>query len=338
MPAVLFLTMSMATMCVAARPAPAHAATPGHDDRAGRAGGAYQICRSWEHHDKIAARMTRGIRAVLRRRDSIVAIRVQDPHLGIGCWYRESRHFDSASAVKATILAALLRKAQAEHRALTARERLLAWRMITESDNGAATALWDDVGRYRLDRFLRLAGMHETVLGPSGYWGLTRITAHDELILLRHLLRPNPVLAKAARRYELHLMARVTPAQRWGVPAGVPDDFTVHVKNGWAPLPPAVGWFVNSIGCFTRTNRDYSVVVLTQGNPTFGYGVATVEDVSEVINRGLNPRARHVVPRSRVFPSWGWPDEPFPSWAAGRTVPGLTARPSVGLGGGGGLP
>jgi hypothetical protein len=312
LPAVIFLTMSTATMCVAARPVHAAAAAFGHGARSGRPGAAYQICRSWENHDKIAARMSRGLRSVLHHRASIVAIRVQDSHLGIGCWYRESRHFDSASAVKATILGALLRKADAEHRALTARERRLAWRMITESDNGAATALWDDVGRHRLGRFLRLTGMHQTVLGPTGYWGLTRITAHDELILLRHLLQPNPVLTKAARRYELHLMARVTPAQRWGVPAGVPGDFTVHVKNGWAPLPPVPGWFVNSIGCFTHADQNYSVVVLTQGNPTLGYGVATVEDVAEVINRGLNPGARRVIPRSRPFPSWGGPDEPPP--------------------------
>ncbi len=311
--AVIFLTMATATMCVAARPGPAHAAVPGHGARAVRSGAAHGICRSWENHNKIAARMSRDIRAVLHRRDSIVAIRVQDSYLGIGCWYRAGRHFDSASAVKATILAALLRKAHAEHRALTARERRLAWRMITESDNAAATALWYDVGRYRLGRFLRLAGMRQTGLGPSGYWGLTQITARDELLLLRHLLQPNPVLTKAARRYELHLMARVVPAQRWGVPAGAPGDFTVHVKNGWAPLSPVPGWFVNSIGCFTHADRNYSMVVLTQGNPTMGYGVATVEDVAEVVNRGLNPGARHVIARSRPFPSWGRPDEPSPA-------------------------
>ena len=52
----------------------------------------------------------------------------------------------------------------------------------------------------------------------------------------------------------------------------------------WRRFP---GWFVNSIGCFTRADRNYSVVVLTQGNPTMGYGVATVEDVG----RGDQPRA-----------------------------------------------
>jgi hypothetical protein len=317
--AVIFLTMATATMCVAARPGPAHAAAAGpgtvaaHHAGTARSETAPEICRSWKNHNKIAARMSRGIDDVLRRRDSIVAIRVQDPHLGIGCWYREDRHFYSASAVKATILGALLRKAHTEHRHLTARERRLAWLMITESDNGAATALWYDVGRYRLERFLRLTGMRQTILGPTGYWGVTRITAHDELILLRHLLQPNPVLTRAARRYELHLMAHVIPAQRWGVAAGVPDSFTVHVKNGWAPLAPVPGWFVNSIGCFTRAHRDYSVVVLTQGNPTMGYGVATVQDVAEVINRGLNPHARHVIAPSRPFPSWGRPDEPSPA-------------------------
>jgi beta-lactamase family protein len=307
--AVIFLTLATATMCVAARPGPAHAAVAGH----GRPGAVPEICRSWQNHPKIAARLSRGIHDVLRHRDSIVAIRVQDPYLGIGCWYRENRHFYSASAVKATILGALLRKAHTEHRGLTGRERRLAWRMITESDNAAATALWYDVGRYRLSRFLRLTGMRHTILGPTGYWGVTRITAHDELLLLRHLLQPNPVLTKAARRYELHLMARVVPAQRWGVAAGVPDSFTVHVKNGWAPLAPVPGWFVNSIGCFTHANRNYSVVVLTQGNPSMGYGVATVQDVAEVINRGLNPGARHVIAPTAPFPSWGRPDEPSPA-------------------------
>src|SRR5580700_3046836 len=149
LPAVLFLTMSTATMCIAARPGPAAAAVPGHGARSGRPGAAYQICRSWENHDKIAARMSRGLREVLGRRASIVAIRVQDPYLGIGCWYRESRHFDSASAVRATIRGALLRKADNEHRPLAEREPLLAWRMINEWDNGAATSRWADVGRYR---------------------------------------------------------------------------------------------------------------------------------------------------------------------------------------------
>ena len=271
----------------------------------------YQICRSWKHHGAIAAKISAGIRDVVSQRESIVAVRVDDPFLGIGCWYRGHRHFFSASVVKATILAALLRKAHAQHRSLTQHEQDLAWLMITQSDNDAATALWNDVGMHALQRFLDLAGMKQTVLGQNGFWGLTKITAHDEMILLQHLLRPNTVLTKNARHYELYLMDHVIASQRWGVPAGAPSNFRVHVKNGWAPLPFTTSpWFINSIGCFTHLDQNYSIVVLTANNPDMQYGVTTVENVAEIINHDLHPGATSVIPRSRPFPTWGIPDEP----------------------------
>lgn len=286
-------------------------ARPGQPFRVVSAG-ARGICRSWKGNDQMAARISSGIRAVLSRRVSLVAIRVYDPHVGVGCWLRAGRHFDAASSVKVTILAALLRKAGAQHRALTTRERNLAWDMITKSDNDAATALWNDVGMQSLQRFLDLAGMKQTVLGQNGYWGLTRITAHDEMILLEHLLTPNSVLTKPDRRYELRLMSRVIASERWGVTAGAPSSFTAHVKNGWLPTPPSNRWWINSLGCFTHLDLNYGIVVLTWRNPDMTYGVDTVQDVAKVINRNLNPRAASVVAPSPPFPSWGIPDERIP--------------------------
>jgi hypothetical protein len=247
-----------------------------------------------------------------RSRTPVVAVRVDDPAEGIGCWLHARRHFDSASVVKTIILGALLRTVQAaDHRWLTRRERFLAWRMITESDNDAATALWNEVGQYRLRRFLHLADMSETELSPS--WGLTRITARDETKLLQHLTLPNKVLTTKARRYALYLMAHVIAAQRWGVPAGAPDTVTVHVKNGWAPLPFTYSpWWVNSIGCFTHADGAYTIVVLTEGNASAGTGIATIEDIAYRINRELNPGKSAVVPYSRPRPSWRLPDEPAP--------------------------
>lgn len=289
---------------------------------------AAQICRSWTQHQAMAARISRAIQDAVRDRRAetpVVAVRVDDPYLGIGCWVHTRRHFDSASVVKTIILGALLRKAHTEHRWLTRAERSLAWRMITESDNDAATALWHDVGMYRLHRFLHLAGMSETRLSLA--WGLTRITAHDETILLRHLLLPNPVLTTKARRYELWLMAHVIRAQRWGVPAGAPDDVTVHVKNGWAPLPFADSpWWVNSTGCFTHSGKDYTIVVLTQGNASAATGIRTIEHIAYPVNRDLNPRARSVLPYATPNPSWTRPDEPvpaaprLPAWAGGLVL------------------
>jgi hypothetical protein len=81
-------------------------------------------------------------------------IGVDDPGAGVVCRLDSGSHFDSASVVKVTILGTLLRDAQAAHRSLTRTERSLAWAMITRSDNGAASALWDEDGRSRLQRFL----------------------------------------------------------------------------------------------------------------------------------------------------------------------------------------
>lgn len=245
-----------------------------------------RLCTS-RTHPALAARLGRDIQAARRGRVSEVAVRVDDPGMKLGCWLHGARRFDSASVVKVTILGALLRKALDHHRYLTATEDAEASAMITRSDNDAASALWSELGPKYLRHFLALAGMKHTVLGAAGYWGLTKITAHDEVALLRLLLHNNPVLDLPSRRYALGLMAQVTASQRWGVPAGAPGRLTVHVKNGWMPLAPH-GWRINSIGCFTGHHGGYSIVVLTQNNPTLGYGIATIEAIARTIHHDLN--------------------------------------------------
>jgi len=247
-----------------------------------------RFCRS-SAHPALAARLTRDIQAAQHGRVSVVAVRVADPRKRLGCWLHGSWHFDSASVVKVTILGALLRKTLDHHRYLTGTEAALASAMITRSDNDAASALWAELGRGYIEHFLRLARMKQTVLGPGGYWGLTQITAHDEMRLLHLLLTKNAVLDRRSRAYALRLMAQVIPSQRWGVPAGAPPRLGVHLKNGWLPLP-AHGWRVHSIGCFTGRG-GYSIVVLTQDNPTMAYGIRTIEALAEAIHHDLNSRA-----------------------------------------------
>ena len=301
----------LAVLCATAAASPAMGRAADRQGAALRRAGT-SICQSWKGHDAMASRISRGIRAVLDDRGSLVAIRVYDQYLGIGCSFNVSRHFYAASTVKVTIIAALLRKAHVQGRSLTDREKSLAWRMITQSDNDAATALWNDVGRRSLQRFLQLAKMTHTYLGDDGYWGLTQITAHDEMLLLKLLLSKNTVLTKGARHYVLDLMAHVIRSQRWGVPAGAPTSFTVHVKNGWLPLATH-GWRIHSLGCFTHSDQNYSIVVLSENNPSMSYGVRTVENLARVINHGLNPTATSVIPPSQPFPSWGKPDEHIPA-------------------------
>jgi beta-lactamase class A len=243
------------------------------------------VCSS-SSHPALAAKIARDIQAARRGRVSTVAVAVDDPGLGLDCWLNRFSSFDAASVIKVTILAALLRKAEDQHRHLTATEAAQAKLMITESDDDAASDLWAELGRSYLQHFLDVAGMRHTWLGPGDDWGLTQITANDQVALLRLLLYGNTVLDPASRSYALKLMAEVIPAQRWGVPAGAPAGLTVHVKNGWLPLATH-GWRIHSIGCFTGHGNSYSIVVLTQDNPTMAYGVATIEAIARAVNRDL---------------------------------------------------
>lgn len=237
-------------------------------------------------HPALAAKLARDIQAARRGRVSTLAVAVDDPGLGLGCWLDRFSSFDSASVIKVTILAALLRKAEDQHRQLTATEAARAKLMITRSDNDAASDLWTELGRRYLDHFLDVAAMRHTSLGPGAAWGLTQITANDQVVLLRLLLDSNKVLTPASRSYALKLMADVIPAQRWGVPAGAPSGLTVHVKNGWLPLPTH-GWRIHSIGLFTGHDSTYSIVVLTQDNPTMTYGITTIQTIARAINHDL---------------------------------------------------
>ncbi len=268
------------------------------------------ICESYGSHASTAAAISRRIlRWVARRAPETpgVAVRMDDPHLGINCYLNSRQHYDSASVVKTIILATLLNKRQREHLSLLSpRERQLAREMITESDNDAATALWDQDGMKNLTYFLHAAGMTDTQLNPA--WGLTQITAQDETILLRNiLLRPNTVLDAHGQGYELKLMAEVIPSQRWGVSVSTPRGFTVSIKNGWAPLPDINSpWWVNSTGAFTRGNADETT------------GITTIEDVAGPINRALAGAGATFGPaHTRPYPSWNTPDEPVPPAPAG---------------------
>ena len=240
---------------------------------------------------------------------------VEDPILGVSCTLSGAARFDSASVVKVTILGALLRKALDQHRYLTATEASLARAMITQSSNSAASALWAELGRAYIQHFLTLAGMGQTILGPGGYWGLTQITARDETRLLRLLLVANTVLSPNSRAYALGLMAQVISSQRWGVPAGAPAGVVVHVKNGWLPRATH-GWRIHSIGAFTSSRGWYTIVVLTQDNPTMTYGVTTIQNIARVIHRDLNPWATSFTAAPALAPSAGTPDERIPALPA----------------------
>lgn len=318
--ALLCAGLALAWPAGAAVAAPVTPQAAGHEaaaaagERSGSAAASPRVsCVAANHaNDKRAIRMAHRIDDAIAGRASTIGLEETDTATGITCTYHAAWHFYAASAIKATILGALLRKAQEQHRSLTKHERHLAWLMITQSDNDAATALWNDVGFSHLQHFLKLAKMTETELNQA--WGLSLLTAHDETLLLALLDGPNRILSLSSRVYAQYLMSHVIAAQRWGVPAGAPRSVIVHVKNGWLPYPVSNDWEINSIGFFTvrQPRRVYTIAVLTHANPTMAYGIETIEDAAIAIHRALNPREQAVIARSEPNATWGVPDEPIP--------------------------
>ncbi|WP_203597950.1 serine hydrolase, partial [Streptomyces sp. SID7909] len=263
---------------VALAAAPASAATASVSCTSGRAG--------------LAAQLTKDITAALKGRKSTVALALYDRSTNTTCTLRATTKYDSASVVKATVLATLLWDNSQHNRYLTQREIDLSTKMITKSDNDATTALWKQLGTTKVNAFLKAAGMTHTVPGSGGYWGLTQITAQDEQRLLTLLTSKNSVLTDSARSYELGLMKKVVSSQRWGTPAGAVTGTTVQLKNGWLQRSTH-GWRVHSIGAFTGNGHDYGLTVLTQDNKTMNDGINTIQAVARVVHKDLNPRIMH---------------------------------------------
>ncbi|MFF1480266.1 serine hydrolase [Streptomyces sp. NPDC058301] len=276
----------------------------------------------------LAAKLSKDITSALKGRSSLTAVAVYDRSTGTRCELRATDTFDSASVVKATVLATLLWDATKQHRSLTSRERDLATAMITQSDNDSTTALWKQLGTGKVSAFLKAAGMTQTTPGSDGYWGLTRITARDQAKLLALLTSRNAVLSDDAREYELGLMSRVVSGQRWGTPAGAPGGTTVQLKNGWLSRATH-GWRVHSIGAFTDGGHDYGMAVLTEDNATMNQGIDTIQAVARAVHADLGRPAEGGRPwnppkwQKPVLPQEAVP--PVPEAPAGRDL--VTALP-----------
>ncbi|MFF0202296.1 serine hydrolase [Streptomyces sp. NPDC005017] len=254
--------------------APAGAATPTVSCTSAKAG--------------LADKLRKDIQAAVNARGGTIAVGVYDRSTRTVCTLRPTMRYDSASVVKATVLAALLYDTQKQGRGLTEREMTLARDMITKSDNASTTTLWKQLGVTRIKSFLTAAGMTHTVPGADGYWGLTQITVTDEQRLLKLLTGTSAtVLSDARRAYALKLMREVVSSQRWGTPYGAPSTVTKALKNGWLSRA-SYGWRVHSIGAFKGNGHDYFISVLTHGNSSMDYGIGSIQSIAKVVHRDLH--------------------------------------------------
>src|SRR5580658_3908274 len=127
--------------------------------------------------------------------------------------------------------------------------------MITQSDDNAATALWNEVGGTNavLGEMDALGATDTQAYSADPQaWGFTETTSRDLAVVLAQLARG--VLGTNGTNTILNLMHQVIPSQDWGIGAAFPS---AAVKNGWYPDPG--DWRVNCLGIVGGTRYALAV-------------------------------------------------------------------------------
>ncbi len=187
-----------------------------------------------------------------------------------------------ASVSKVMLIEILVLKRQQAGKKLSSYERSLATRMIENSDNNAASAIFNLIGGHdEVREWMPKVGLTKiTVLGPDGMWGLTRSSAAEQITLLHNLTDTDSPLTKANRAYILTLMRNVEADQRWGVGAAADDDDFAN-KNGWDTESADKGrWVTNSDGVIEVDGHRVIMSVMSQHNTSLSAGVALIEKVA----------------------------------------------------------
>ena len=237
-----------------------------------------------------SATVLAALSTTLAGQGSHIGVEVLDRVTGAAVGYQASQSFHTASVVKVDILATLLWQHQRSGSQLSDGQRDEAEAMIAESDNDAASELWDDIGGGSgLAAANGAFGLTQTTPGPDGAWGSTATTASDQIRLLSMLTDESGPLSADSRSYELGLLADVESDQRWGVPAAATDAASaVYVKDGWLSASSDNGlWIVNSIGRIVEPGHDWLVAVLSDHHDDEDPGITMVQNAAATAVGGL---------------------------------------------------
>jgi beta-lactamase class A len=208
-----------------------------------------------------------------------VAFAVIDPGGGLR-GYEADRVYSSASASKALLLAAELRRLKETGDPLDSSAKALLEPMITYSDNDAGSGVYARVGDGGLTDVAERAGMRAFEVDP-GFWGGAQITAAD---MARFYFRLERNLVGRYRDYGMSLLANVTPSQRWGIPAAAGPGWRVWFKGGWRPSGEegTTGAVTHQAALLVhRSGQRLALAVLSNEAPGEGGGFSAIEGVSE---------------------------------------------------------
>jgi hypothetical protein len=188
------------------------------------------------------------------------------------------RTFVSASVVKAMLLVAYLRRLDDEgHHDVDSSSNAILFPMINVSDNTAATTCWSIVGDSGLDAVARAAGM--TDYSVSGSWANSQISAADQA---RFFYEMDRLIPRAFVGYARGLLSGIAAYESWGIPAVArPKGYTVFFKGGWRTT--GLGQLVHQVARLESRHHTFAIAVMTDGDPSMGYGIDTIQGVTQAL-------------------------------------------------------
>jgi hypothetical protein len=232
--------------------------------------------RVWKPHMRDALTY-----AQTRAGDITFAVRT----LGSFYGYRPYHQEWSASILKAMLMVAYLDMPSVAGRGLNSSDTGLLDPMITISDNNAADTVFTIVGTAGLNALAARVKMHD--FSPADpIWGESLITAADQTWFFLHL---DSYVVPRHRAYALHLLASITPSERWGIGQVAPKGWKLYFKGGWGS---GTGLIDSQVALLSRGCSRVSIAVLTMHDPSHAYGEQTLAGVFSRLLRGL-PEGRH---------------------------------------------
>jgi hypothetical protein len=91
--------------------------------------------------------------------------------------------------------------------------------------------------------------------------------------------------------YARNLLSTIAGFESWGIPAiARPRGYQVFFKGGWRGT--GLGQLVHQVGRVEGHGRVFSIAVMTDGDPSMGYGIDTIQGVTAALVS--SPPPRHV--------------------------------------------
>jgi hypothetical protein len=181
----------------------------------------------------------------------------------------------SASVVKAMLLVAYLRRldARGQHY-VDAYSNSFLYPMINVSDNTAATKTWSIVGNSGLYAVARAAGMTDYAVYTD--WASSQISPADQA---RFFFEMDALIPAEFVGYARRLLSTIASYESWGIPTVArPSGYQVFFKGGWRGT--SLGQLVHQAARLEGHGRTFSIAVMTDGDPSMGYGIETIQGVT----------------------------------------------------------